>query len=176
MTTLHRAEYAPHLYEGMNTPYIHSEYGTILSAIDRCDVPARLRQWIFNSHKRNTSEVRNASFRRLAQIADKTSEDTFDNTALRVLAVYRTRLTASRCIKVNMTKYQATLRADGPVALLEAMSERRKFREISKTLVEMDLADLTMEAAIIRFRSKFSKNSVDAARTRLADYGFNGRF
>ena len=176
MTTLHSAEYAPHLYADMDVSGLHSEYRTILAAIDKCDAPARLRQWIFNAHKRQAVEVRNAAFRRLAQLAAKTSDDSLDNAALRILAVYRTRLTASRCFKINMSKYQHLLLSDGPLELLMDMSTRRRFKDISQMLVDMDLADLTIEATIIRFKSKFSKKTVESAKEVLLAYGFSGRF
>ncbi len=176
MINLRSAEYAPHLYADMEIPNLHTEHRTILAAIERCDAPERLRQWIYNAHKRQAIDVRNAAFRRLAQVADKTQDDSLDNAALRMLAVYRTRLTASRCFKVNMSKYQHLLLTDGPRELLMDMSSRRRFKDISQMLVDMDLADLTLEATIIRFKSKFSKKSVESAKERLLAYGFKGQF
>ena len=176
MTNLRSAEYAPHLYADMDVPHLHTEHATILAAIERCDAPARLRQWIFNAHKRQAIDVRNAAFRRLARVADKTDDDNLDNAALRVLAIYRTRLTASRCFKVNMSKYQHLLISEGPRALILDMSTRRRFKDISQMLVDFDLAELTLEATIIRFKSKFPKKSVESAKERLLAYGFTGRF
>ncbi len=176
MTNLHSAEYAPHLYADMDVPALHSEHATILAAIERCEAPERLRQWIYNAHKRQAIEVRNAAFRRLSQLSDKTSDDSLDNIAARVLTVYRTRITAGRCFKIKMSKYQNLLEKDGAKALLLHMSDRKRFQEISHKLVEMDLADLTLEAAIIRFKIKFSKKSVESAQQQLRSYGYSGRF
>ncbi len=176
MTHLHSAEYAPHLYADMDIPAIHARNITILNAIERCSEPARLRQWIYNADRRGALEVRNAAFRRLALLAEKTPEDTLSNAALRCLSVYRIRLNHRRCYKVNMTKYQLLLNSDGPKALLEDLTSRRRFKEITQRLIEMDLADLTIEAVMVRFQSKFSKKTVEAAKARLRDYGFNGHF
>ncbi len=176
MTHLNSAEYAPHLYAEMDVSAIQARNLTILNAIERCGEPARLRQWIYNAEHRGAADIRNAAFRRLAQLADKSPEESLNNTALRILDIYRTRLNSWRCYKIKMSKFQQILKTEGPKALLEDLSERRRFGDISRLLTEMDLADLTIEAAIIRFQNIFSKPTVNAAKSRLRDYGFDGQF
>lgn len=176
MTRLHSSEYAPHLYANMDVPNLHAEHAVILQAVERCEDPARLRQWIYNTHKRGAHDVRNAAFRRLAFIANESPRDNLENAALRILAVYRTRLTSGHCFSLNMAKYQLLYKTDGARFLIEDMAGRQRFMEISRQLVEMDLAELTLEAVMIRFRTKFFKESVTAAENRLVEYGFKGRF
>ncbi len=164
-------DHRSYLYRPLSVP----GYDRILTLISTCNDPAKLRQWIYNANKRQAFEVRNAAYRQLSEIAHRAGASNMNNIGYRILAVYQTRLTSSRCCNVKMKKFKELLRDSGGVALLRDLLGRQRYQKISQSLVDMELADLTIEAAILAYASQFEQDEVDTARELLKLYGFKGR-
>ena len=153
----------------MNSP----NRSRIFDAIRNCDEPSRLRQFMKNARQRDADDVYWAAFERLIQIQPSAEAGTIAHDVWRTIHAFEELLSEKRGRTVRLSRTRQKIQRDGEVKTVEDLTLNPNPSDGFHILNDLGILELSFEALVVARANQFPSHVVDAAHSRLENYGMN---
>lgn len=133
--------------------------------------PKKLRTIMENARSQKNEAAYRAAFKRLCEIQGMNYDDTLHRDFFKVLAAYEQLLSEKNQRNQPATRTRQKLARHGVEKCLEDWALSTQPTQGFDMLVANDMPELTAEYLVVKYRSRFGDNIVDAAKARLAKAG-----
>ena len=131
----------------------------------------KLRNWMANAKRHGRDDIYRAAFRQLCRVEGRNIDDPLEaDFATRIRALEEA-LTAEAGKTKRLSRLRQKLNRAGVRQTLADLAVTAQPSLGFMKLLEFNMADMSAEALILKYRDEFSPDIVDAASTRLAKYG-----
>jgi hypothetical protein len=156
---------------GFREAYVSASVPDLSNEWDR----DKLRHWMNNAKRLGRHDVYQIALRQLCKVEGRNIDDPLESEFATVMRALEEALTeqAGRTKRLNRTRQK-----------LDRVGVRRTLADLALKptpslgflkLVEFNMADMSAEALILKYRDQFEQHVVDAASKRLKDHGIELR-
>lgn len=132
--------------------------------------PKKLKSWMENARKQAADDVYQAAFRKLCSLSGRDLNDPLDREFQEVMSALETALTEARGRTTRLNRTRQKLSRVGVRQLLSDLAVKPSPSDGFLYLLEFGMADMSAESLIVKHRSDFSDDVVQAARNRLEQF------
>lgn len=145
----------------------------ILNNIERCDDPAKLRQFMKNARKHDAADVYEAAFHRLISIQPSAQPRTIAHDVWRTIFAFEELLKEERGKTVRLSRTRQKIQRDGEVKTVMDLTLKTDPSDGFHMLKDRGILELSFEALVVARSKHFPTHVVDAARSRLQSHGMD---
>ncbi len=131
----------------------------------------KLRNWMANARRLGREDVYQEAFRQLCRIEGRNIDDPLESEFASVMRALEEALTEESGKTKRLNRTRQKLDRVGVRQTLADLALKSKPSMGFLKLIEFDMADMSAEALILKYRDDFDEEVVAAARRRLQEYG-----
>lgn len=131
------------------------DYTPILNSIARCDDPKKLNNFIQNAARKNVSVVKGAAIRKFASLVPDHIPGSLPYDFWQMVNAYEAVLSELRRTRIRLEKTRERANEEGIEAVLTHWVLTNRQSHITDRLIADNMADLTADAVLLRYKSRF---------------------
>ena len=148
-----------------------TDYSKILAAIERSTDAGRLRQFRKNASKKGVKVVEETAFRRLVEILPEQTPGSIEHDFWMTIHAFEEILRDERGKTVRLSRTRQKIERVGIKETLIGFAMKKSPTDGFTKLIELERADLTGEALILKHGQSFDSEIRAAAKRRLEHAG-----
>jgi hypothetical protein len=130
----------------------------------------KLRSWMKNAKRLSRDDVYQVAFRQLCKVEGRDIDDPLESDFAMVMRALEEALTAEAGKTKRLNRTRQKLSRVGVRQTLSDLALKPTPSLGFMKLVEFNMADMSAEALILKYRDQFEQHVVDAATKRLKEY------
>jgi hypothetical protein len=131
----------------------------------------KLRNWMNNAKRLGRHDVYQTALRQLCRVEGRNIDDPLESDFAMVMRALEEALTAEAGKTKRLNRTRQKLSRVGVRQTLADLALKPTPSLGFVKLAEFEMADMSAEALILKYRDEFEQNVIDAASKRLKEYG-----
>lgn len=131
----------------------------------------KLRNWMANAKRLGRDDVYQQAFRQLCRVEGRNIDDPLEAEFAAVMRALEEALTEESGKTKRLSRTRQKLQRAGVRQTLADLAIKPAPSMGFLKLIEFDMADMSAEALVLKYRDQFEDEVVAAARRRLREYG-----